>query len=166
MADSRKRLTLAELESLACALLTVLLALLDASVAGQQAFGLERLPQLRIELDQCTGNAHLHCVCLRGDSTATNSGDHIEARCEFNDQEGHLGGNAQLLGNEVLVECLAVDFPLTGDRTQENAGDRRFAASRSVILNQICHSILFKALSCQLSAFSLFFQIQISLLLP
>ena len=52
---SPKRLALRELEASACALLTVLLALLDASVAGHQAIGLERLAKLDVELPSGRG---------------------------------------------------------------------------------------------------------------
>src|SRR6185437_15962288 len=50
--NQQQRLALAELESLASALLPVLLALLDARIAGEQTFALQRLAQLGVELEQ------------------------------------------------------------------------------------------------------------------
>src|ERR1700730_4232954 len=52
------QLALAQLESLSSALLPVLLALLDACIAGEQSVGLERLAQLDVELEQGAGDAH------------------------------------------------------------------------------------------------------------
>src|SRR4029453_19513821 len=46
-------LSLTELEALACSLLSVLLPLLDACVARQEAGLLEPLSQLDVVLDQC-----------------------------------------------------------------------------------------------------------------
>ena len=57
-----RSLALGELEALAGALLTVLLTLLDASVAGQQAISLQGLAQFSIELKQGAGNAELDCI--------------------------------------------------------------------------------------------------------
>jgi hypothetical protein len=52
-------LALAELEALACALLSVLLAFLGAGVAGEEALALQLLAQFNVELQQGAGNAHL-----------------------------------------------------------------------------------------------------------
>src|ERR1700743_4010059 len=64
------RLALAELEPLAGALLPVLLALLDARIAGEQTFGLQRFAQLDVELKESAGDAHLHRIGLGADAAA------------------------------------------------------------------------------------------------
>src|SRR6476659_6362564 len=63
-------LSFAELEALACALLPVLLALLDARVARQEAFFLELRPQLDVVFDQRAGDAEAQRAGLAGDAAA------------------------------------------------------------------------------------------------
>src|SRR6185369_17029864 len=66
-----KRLTLAELEALASALLAVLFALFLTRVTAHEAFSLHLWTQLRVELLKCAGDAHADSATLSGDSTAT-----------------------------------------------------------------------------------------------
>src|SRR5665213_797285 len=78
-------LSLAELETCACALLAVLLALLTTRIAGNEAFRLERLTQLRVELHEGTGDAELHGVCLSHDAAALDGGDDVEGLADVGD---------------------------------------------------------------------------------
>src|ERR1035438_1913359 len=96
-------LALAELESCASALLTVLLALLHARVAGQQAFGLEHLAQFRVELNQRACNAELDRIGLRSHAAALHRGDHVEARGQFHQRQSALCRYTLLLGHKVGV---------------------------------------------------------------
>ena len=80
-------LTLAELEALAGALLTVLLAFLLARIAGHEAFSLQLATQLRVELLQGTGNAHANCTGLGHYAAAIASGDYVEARAVLREHE-------------------------------------------------------------------------------
>src|SRR4051812_38090879 len=59
-----KRLALAELEPLTCALLAVLLAFLASRIAPQETCCLQLRAQFRIEQDQRAGKAHLYCAGL------------------------------------------------------------------------------------------------------
>src|SRR5450631_1697182 len=120
---SPKRLALRELEACACALLTVLLALLDASVASDQAIGLERLAKFNVEYHQGAGDAQLDRVSLCAYAAAANRGYHVEIRRGLSKHQGTLGGNPLLLGHEVNVERLAVDDEAAVAGTQEHASD-------------------------------------------
>src|SRR5882762_8984506 len=73
-----KRLALRELEPLAGALLTVLLALLDARIASQQAVGLQCLAQLNVELEECTCNSELHSISLCRNAATANRRQYVE----------------------------------------------------------------------------------------
>src|SRR6185437_2050859 len=132
-------LSLAELEPFAGALLAVLLALLHTRVARQQPFGLQCLPQFRIELNQGARHAHLHGVSLRGHPAAAHVRGYIEIRCHLRHRKRLLRRNPLLLGHEMLIELLAVDLPLTRARAKKAARNRRLAPPRAVILNQIRH---------------------------
>src|SRR4051794_29494456 len=57
-----RKLPLAELEALPCALLSVLLALFTAGVAADHSLGLELFAQFDIELHQSARNAKLHGI--------------------------------------------------------------------------------------------------------
>ena len=59
MPSRPKNLSLRELEALARTLLSVLLALFAAGVAGKEAFHLQLLAQFNIEFQQRAGNSHL-----------------------------------------------------------------------------------------------------------
>src|SRR5262249_46295704 len=74
------RLPLAELEALACPLLSVLLAFLAASIAGKEAGHLQLLAELNVELQQGAGDAHLQSARLAVDSTAGYVGVDIKSR--------------------------------------------------------------------------------------
>src|SRR5688572_7664590 len=63
-------LPFAELEALARALLSVLLALLDARIARQEAFLLEPWPQLQVVFDQRARDAEAQGAGLARDAAA------------------------------------------------------------------------------------------------
>src|SRR5882724_4275325 len=77
-----KRLALRELEPLAGALLTVLLALLDTRITGQQAVSLQCLAELDVELEQCTCNSKLHSISLCRNAATANRGQYVELTCK------------------------------------------------------------------------------------
>src|SRR4051794_6303493 len=129
------KLSFRELEALTRTLLTVLLAFLAASIAGEESLSLQSFAQFNVELEQRAGNAHLHCVGLPIDAAAGDARDHIEGA-------GGLGGlqrttcrAALCLGDEVFVELAAIDGEIALAGTQENASHARFATSGAVILN-------------------------------
>jgi len=80
---------------------------------GQQAFGLEHLAQLGIELNQRAGNAQLDCIGLRWiPPPLLTVVHHVKARSQLRPAPGCACGHSLLLGHEVHFERLAVDFPL------------------------------------------------------
>src|ERR1700761_2923569 len=101
--SARQRLSLGELEASASALLAVLLALLTTRVAGNEAFCLERLAELGVELHQCAGDAELDGIGLSHDAATLDGGDDIEGLADVGDTEGALCGCALLRGDEVDV---------------------------------------------------------------
>src|SRR6202047_4609557 len=102
-------LALGELEACTCTLLTVLLALLTARIAGNEAFRLERLAELRVEFHQGAGDAQLDRIGLAHDAATLDRGDDVEGLADVGDAERTLGGCALLGGDEVDVRLFAVD---------------------------------------------------------
>src|SRR5260370_32718526 len=113
-----ERLPLGELEASASALLTVLLALLPARIAGGEAFCLEGLAELRVEDHQGAGDAELDGVGLTHDTTTLDGGDDVEGLFDAGDAEGTLRSGALLGGDEVDVALLLVDGELAAAGTQ------------------------------------------------
>src|SRR6266446_7216239 len=74
----RKTLPLAELEALACALLTVLLALFGSRITRDHALGLQLGAEFSIEQHECARNAQPHCIRLSSDAAAAHVGQHVE----------------------------------------------------------------------------------------
>src|SRR5580704_10631385 len=134
-----QELALGELEAGASTLLTVLLALLTTRVAGNEAFGLERFTQLRVEYHQCACDAELNRVGLAHDAATANGGDDVEGLADVGDAERALGCCALLCCNEVDVNFLLVDSEFAAARAQEDARDRRLAAAGAIVLDEICH---------------------------
>src|SRR5262249_12903718 len=96
-------LAFAELEPLACTLLSILLALFSASVTGEEAFDLELLAQFEVELQQRAGNAHLERARLTVDSTAGNVGVDVKSRGGLAGDQRLFHLNALRFGQEILV---------------------------------------------------------------
>src|ERR1700733_4574764 len=78
LACATARLALGELESLAGALLTVLLALVRARIAPQQSHLLQLRPQLGIEFEQGASNAQPRGAGLSRRSSASGENKNIE----------------------------------------------------------------------------------------
>src|SRR5450755_3148363 len=129
------RLSLAELEALACALLSVLLTLFCARVTCNHALGLELPAELRIKFHQSARDSEAHCVGLSGYSAAAYIGEDIESRRTVSRDQRPLRGNALRRRHKILVERLAVDFEFAAARAKKNARDRHLAAAGSVVLN-------------------------------
>src|SRR5664279_4016272 len=99
--NRRFRLALRELEACACALLAVLLALLDASVARHQAVSLERLAKLLVEEHQGACNSELDRIRLGADAAAANRGHNIEVGQRLSQRQWTLGRNPLLFRHEI-----------------------------------------------------------------
>src|SRR5207248_10581042 len=87
-----------ELEALARALLPVLLALLDARVARQEAFFLQPRPQLQVVFHQRAGDAEAQRAGLPGDAAARDRREHVELIGRFGDGERLLDLRAMRFG--------------------------------------------------------------------
>src|SRR6186997_3079207 len=97
-------LPLAELEALARALLTVLLAFLDARVARQEAFFLQPRAQLEVVADQRPGDAEAQRAGLAGDAAAGDGRQHVELIGGLGDRQRLLDLGAVRFGGEGLFE--------------------------------------------------------------
>ena len=130
-------LPLGELEALACALLTVLLAFLHPGIASQKAVLAQGRLQFRIELDDGARKTHAHSSRLSAHSAALGGYDdiHLIAKtCELQ----RLGG--------VMLPCMiwkvrfhaaAVDGELSCASLQENPGHRFLAAAGAVTFGMV-----------------------------
>lgn len=126
---SKSKLTLGELEPLASALLTVLLALMLARVTGQKACRLQLAAQLRIELDQSARDAEPGCSRLAGDTAAIGQDQNIEAVRHFGEQQGLANVGAGRFVRKVIVKWPVVDRDLAFTGTQEHTRGGGFAAA-------------------------------------
>src|SRR5512143_1771924 len=136
-----KRLALAELEPAAGALLSVLLALLDPRVAGQEAGLLELAPQLGVELAQGPRDAVADRPGLRADAAAVDRGHDVEAVVRLGDRERLLDDLLQGFdAAEVLVEAAVVQLELARAGAEVDAGDRGLALAGSAVLEGGCRA--------------------------
>src|SRR5262245_29207381 len=102
-------LAFAELEALARALLSVLLAFLDPRVARQEAFLLQLRPELDVVLDEGARDAEAQRAGLAGDAAAGDRGQHVELVGRFGHGQRSLDLGAERFGGEGLLDGLAVD---------------------------------------------------------
>src|SRR5437588_12054326 len=124
-----KTLPLAELEALAGALLPVLLALFAARIAREQAFALQLLAQLGIELDERAGNAQLHRACLAVHAAAGYRDQHVEISGGFPGDQRLPCLAALRLSHKILIEGPAVDGEFAAAGAQKNSRHARLAPS-------------------------------------
>src|SRR4051812_20287444 len=130
---------LAELRSLAGLVQAGLLALHDAGVAGEEAFALQHRPQLRVRLDERTGDAVTDSAGLAARPTAVHADSHVVRALDAGDAQRrhHLRTMGQ--AREVVVEVPAVEpgRPVAG--AQDHARDRRLALAGSAIRREVAH---------------------------
>ena len=81
-----------------------LLALDDASVAGQEPFALQDDAELGIGLDERTGDPVPKRAGLSGRPAPVQSRSHVELALDAGDPERHGGNRPQHLTSEVLLE--------------------------------------------------------------
>src|SRR5690348_18504610 len=124
-----EKLPLGVLRCLPGLLQTVLLALLDPGIPGQEAGLLQRRPVLRVDQGQRPGHAEAQRAGLPGDTAAGDQGHHVELALRA---EGHERLVDQLLVHlvgEVHIERTAVDQPLARARHDADPGDGLLAAA-------------------------------------
>src|ERR1041384_6824917 len=105
---------LAVLRSLTGLLQTVLLALLDPGVAGEEAGLLERGPVVGVHLDERAGDRQAQRAGLPGDPAALEVGPDVEGLRLLQDDQRLPGWPAGGPVREVLLERLAVEQELPG----------------------------------------------------
>lgn len=130
----RRCLALGELEALASALLSVLLALLGARVAGQKASLLELLAQFAVELTERPGDPVTHRASLSGTSTARDIDQHVEPGERIGQLERLPDDHPQRLILEIVVDRSSIDFELTAPFAKIDASGSTFPTTGSVIL--------------------------------
>ena len=106
LGTGQAKLTLGELRGATCLVQTSLLALHDASVAGQEASLLQ--------------------------AGAVNEDDSVELAFELEQNDRGVDLTLQQLGGEVLLQSAAVDGPLAVTRNQTDTGDSLLAATGAV----------------------------------
>src|SRR6185437_2160656 len=145
------RLTLGELEALACALAAVFLAFLHTVVAGQE----ERIAQLLGHAADLVGTIGAFLLSARqtehfleragstlanraglsGDAAALNLGDQVEPAAHFGDFERPDDGFAVLLLGEVFFKAAAVDNNLARTFAEADAGHGGLAPSGAAVIS-------------------------------
>src|SRR6185312_9054686 len=126
-------LALTELETSPGALLTILLALLLARVAGQEAGGLQPVAQLDVELEQSARDAVPDRSGLARAATPGHGDGDVELLHRLRQLQGLLDDHFQNFIGKVDVEGAAIDLHLAGSRPQVDASRCRLAASGSVV---------------------------------
>src|SRR5687768_1381485 len=129
-------LALGELEARPGALLAVLLALLHARVAREEAGLLETLAQLEVVDLQRTGDPVTDCAGLAARAAAVHRDDDVELVDRLRQRERLLDDHLEHFVAEVIVESAAVDRDRTRSRTNVHARRRRLPSTRTVVFNQ------------------------------
>src|SRR5262249_32710740 len=146
-------LTFTELEALARPLLPVLLALLDARVARQEAFLLQLRPQLEVVLHERARDPEAQRAGLARDAAAGDRRQDVELVAGLGDGQRPLDLGAKRFGGEGLLDRLVIDGQNARARPQEHARRRRFATAGPVILDCCCHRYATSLLEPTFSAF-------------
>ena len=124
LGTGQAKLTLGELRGATCLVQTSLLALHDASVAGQEASLLQGgAVGITIDGVQSAGNAEADGAGLAGGAAAVNEDDSVELAFELEQNDRGVDLTLQQLGREVLFQGATIDGPLAGARNQANTGD-------------------------------------------
>ena len=133
LGTGQAKLTLGELRGATCLVQTSLLALHDASVAGQEASLLQGgAVGITIDGVQSAGNAEADGAGLAGGAAAVNEDDSVELAFELEQNDRGVDLTLQQLGGEVLLQSAAVDGPLAVTRNQTDTGDSLLAATGAV----------------------------------
>jgi len=131
---NKNSLALGELEALAGAFLTVLLAFVLPGVTGEEASLFEGRAKLCVESDQRAGKTKANGPGLPGDAAAMGQHQNIETITLFGENERQFGRNTGAFRGEVVLKCTAIDRELARSGTEENTGDAGFAATGSQVL--------------------------------
>src|SRR5450432_2335937 len=125
------RLALGELEALACALLSVLLALLHARIASEKSILAQRGAQFGVEHRNGAGQAHANGSGLSADAATLGGNDHVHLVVEIGELQRLDGIVLPREIGKILFRGAAVYSEFAGAGAQKNARDRLFAAAGS-----------------------------------
>src|ERR1700752_3178226 len=128
-------LSFRKLEAFARALLPVFLSFLDSRIARNQAGVFESRAQVGIKLEQRACNAVTNGACLSGRAAAGDVDHEVKLAGRFGQLQRLPNDHAQGLIREVTLKRFAVHLHFAAAWPQIDSGRRRFAPSRSVILN-------------------------------
>src|SRR6476661_1802305 len=104
-----EELPLAELRRLARLVQAGLLALHDACVTRQEAGALQRHAELRVDLDECTGDPVAHRACLARRAAAVEADAQVVLALEPGRLERRGRQHPVHLAGEIVLDLLAVD---------------------------------------------------------
>src|SRR5436190_14729645 len=136
---TRAGLPLAELRCLACLVEAGLLALDDAGVAGEEPCALEGCAELRIDLDERTGDAVPHRAGLARRAAAVQAHAKVVLALETGDLERSRRQHPVHHAREVVLDCLAVDPRRAAAGAQDHARDGGLALAGAEILSGSRH---------------------------
>ncbi len=117
MINEKKRLTFGELETLAGALLTVLLPLMFTSVAREETELLQFRTQFGVKFDKGTGNPETRGTGLAGYSAAVGENHNIETLRELHRQQRLPNVGAGRLICKIIIERPVIDRNLALSRS-------------------------------------------------
>src|SRR5713226_6809421 len=145
------KLSLRELEALARALLSVLLAFLDPRIARDQSRVFQGRPQVAVVLNQSSRNSVTNRSGLARWSAAGNVHQHVELGCRLSQLHRLTNDHPQGLVRKIHIERSAINLEVARAGPQIYSRRRALASSSSVVFN-LCHVlILFVFLSCVLA---------------
>ena len=125
----KKRLTLGELEALACFWTTWLFAFYNAWVAGHEAFCAECFLILWVDLDESAGDSETECLCLSFVAASVKVYADVVFFFCLKGFEGLLYDVLEDGGGEVLVKRAMVDSDFAVAFGKDHAGDGCFTAA-------------------------------------
>src|SRR5712691_3422149 len=135
------KLSLRELESLARALLSVLLAFLDPRIARDQSRVLQCRPQVAIVLNQSSCDSVANRAGLACRSAAGDVDEHDELVCRLRQLHRLTNDHPQRLVRKVYVERSAIDLEVAPAGSQVDSRRCALASSSSVVFN-LCHVLI------------------------
>src|SRR5258706_1031031 len=132
---SPKFLSLRELETLARALLSVLLAFFNTRIAGNQSGLLQSGPQVAVIFNQGACNAVANRPCLTGRAAAGHVDQHVELGRGFRQVKRLTNNHPVCFVGKVRLESFSVDQEIACARSQIDSSGRSLSPPGSVVLN-------------------------------
>src|SRR5258706_14408410 len=128
-------LPLRELEALARALLSVLLAFFNTRIAGNQSGLLQSGPQVDVIFNQAACDAVANRSCLTGRATAGHVDQHVELGRGFRQVKRLTNNHPVCFVGKVRLESFSVDQEIACTRSQIDSSGRSLSPPGSVVLN-------------------------------